>query len=321
MFLHNDIGKNLKNQENCDVTSLKRILSLVLALALAAGVLCMPAVAADTATEHPYLEKWNAPWNSALPFGWTETSVEITSGTNTLFAIVTQPIRVKDTIPVAVLTHGLSTNAIWCNDIAWALAEEGIASIRFDFAGTGLSSGRMEDMTISTEVADTIAVLDFVRRLPYCDDENILLAGKSMGAVDGLLAAQQWDGEIRAMCLFYPGFAIKDTVRHGFLLGSFFDPRNPPETLDAAWYTYGRGFLEEAAAVDYESACADYDNPVLIIHGDRDFIAPIHFSMQMTHVFEDCTLQVVPGGFHGFFDWQEKKALEDMVSFFQENMA
>lgn len=299
---------------------MKRFLSLAAVLGLLLGLFCVPAAAADTSTEHPYLEKWNAPWWGELPFGWTETVTEISSGSNTLLAIVTQPAFTREEYPVAVLTHGLSTNSIWCENLAWALAEAGIVSIRFDFAGTGLSSGAMEDMTISTEVADAIAVLDFAKRLPYCDDDNVFYVGKSMGAVVGLLAAQEWDGEINSMCLFYPGFAIKDTVQHGFLLGSFFDPKNPPETLDAAWYTYGRGFLEEAAAVDYESACADYDNPVLILHGDQDFIAPLFYSIPMTHVLSDCTLQVVPGGGHGFYGWQEEKALDDMVAFFEKNM-
>lgn len=299
---------------------LKRVISLLLVIALAAGLFCVPALAADTTTEHPYLERWSPPWTEDLPFGWTETPVKITSGGNTLTGFLTQPAFPSEEIPVAVLTHGLSTNSLWLSGVAIALAEAGIASVRFDFAGTGLSTGKMEDMTISTEVADTIAVLDFVSRLPYCDNDNILYVGKSMGAVEGLLAAQQWDKDIAAMCLFYPGFSIRDSVQHGFLLGSFFDPQNPPATLEAAWYTYGRGFLEEAAAVDYESAIKDYDGPVFILHGDRDIIAPLHFTLQVEHLFQDCTLQVVPGGMHGFWGDQETKALEDMVAFFEANI-
>ena len=123
------------------------------------------------------------------------------------------------------------------------------------------------------------------------------------------------------MCLWYPGFGVADATRHGFLLGSLFNPFDPPETLEAAGYTYGREFLQEAKALDYQSACRSYTGPVMILHGDADFIAPISYSYEVAKLFQNCTLQVVPGGYHGFYGWQEMKALDDMLSFFQKNMA
>ena len=142
-----------------------------------------------------------------------------------------------------------------------------------------------------------------------------------MGAVDAVLASQGRGDEIRAMCLWYPGFGVTDAVRHGFLLGSFFNPIDLPDTLEAAGYTYGKGFLQEARALDYKSACQSYSGPVLILHGDLDFIAPISYSYEAEKWFPDCTLQVVPGGFHGFYGWQEMKDLNDMLDFFQDHMA
>lgn len=98
-----------------------------------------------------------------------------------------------------------------------------------------------------------------------------------------------------------------------------------PLTCRTRWrppgYTYGKGFLQEAQALDYKSACQSYSGPVLILHGDLDFIAPISYSYEAEKWFPDCTLQVVPGGFHGFYGWQEMKALNDMLDFFQNHMA
>lgn len=251
---------------------------------------------------------------------WEQQEVTCQSGDNTLRGTLTVPKDHDDQIPVAILLHGLNTDRSWCDDIAWMLADHGIASVRFDFDGNGASDGAQEDMTISSEVQDTIAMLDYVEGLEFTDPDNIFMVGKSMGAVDAVLAAKGLGSEIKAMCLWYPGFGISDTTRHGFLLGAFFNPIDPPDTLEAAGYTYGKAFLREAQALDYQSACKAYSGPVMILHGDADFIAPISYSYEVESIFPNCTLQVVPGGYHGFYGWQEMKALNDMLDFFEANM-
>ena len=251
---------------------------------------------------------------------WEQQEVTCQSGDNTLRGTLTVPNDHDDQIPVAILLHGLNTDRSWCDDIAWMLADHGIASVRFDFDGNGTSDGAQEDMTISSEVQDTVAMLDYVEGLEFTDPDNIFMVGKSMGAVDAVLAAKGRGSEIKAMCLWYPGFGVTDATRHGFLLGSFFNPVDLPDTLEAAGYTYGKAFLREAQALDYQSACKAYSGPVLILHGDADFIAPISYSYEVENIFPNCTLQVVPGGYHGFYGWQEMKALNDMMDFFEANI-
>lgn len=67
-------------------------------------------------------------------------------------------------------------------------------------------------------------MLDYVEGLEFTDPDNIFMVGKSMGAVDAVLAAKGRGSEIKAMCLWYPGFGVTDTTRHGFLLGAFLTP-------------------------------------------------------------------------------------------------
>ena len=295
-----------------------RLTAMVMAAAvLMVGPFCGSALAADNETYREFKPQREMP---SAP-QWEQTEVTCQSGSNTLRGTLTVPKDHDDQIPVAILLHGLNTDRSWCDDIAWVLADNGIASVRFDFDGNGASDGASEDMTISSEVRDTIAMLDYVEGLSFTDQDNIFVVGKSMGAVDAVLAAQGRGSEIRAMCLWYPGFGVADATRHGFLLGSFFNPFDPPETLEAAGYTYGREFLQEAKALDYQSACRSYTGPVMILHGDADFIAPISYSYEAAELFQNCTLQVVPGGYHGFYGFQELKALDDMLSFFQKNMA
>lgn len=296
----------------------KRILSIALFLALVLGAFAGSASAVDD--NNNYREHREEPDIGMHSPDWTEELVECRSGSDVLAGKLTRPDHAEGKLPVAILLHGLGTNSTWCDDIAWCLADNGIASVRFDFAGTGMSGGAQEDMTVGSQVANTLDILRYVKSLDFTDTDNIFLVGKSMGAVDALLANQQVRGQIKALCLWYPAFGITAAVRHGFLLGQFFDPENPPEALEAAGYTYGREFLEETAQLDIESACRSCDSPVLILHGDQDFIAPIFFSFQMEPVFPDCTLQVVPGGYHGFWGFQEIMALRRMTEFLQENI-
>lgn len=296
--------------------SLSLLLAAVLVLGLTGGMLTAPAQAADSG----YRERRPEPDQSFRPPDWEETSFTCRSGPNTLSGTITRPKDAEGELPTAILLHGLSTDSFWCMDIAWYLAGHGIASIRFDFAGSGSSTGAQENMTLGSEVANTIDVLDYAKHLDFVDTENIFLVGKSMGAVDAVLANQIRASDIKAMVLWYPGFGISDAVKHGFLLGEFFDPENLPETLTAAGYTYGRGFLEEVMGLDVAEACRDCKQPVMILHGDQDFVAPIVFSFAMSREFPDCTLNVVPGGYHGFWGFQELKALEDMTEFIQAHI-
>jgi hypothetical protein len=220
-----------------------------------------------------------------------------------------------ETVPVAILLHGLSTDSRWCDDIAWCLAEAGIASVRFDFAGSGYSTGTQEAMTVTSQVSDTIAILDYVKSLDFADTDNIFLVGKSMGGVDAVLATDHRSQDIKALCLWYPGFGVGDAVSHGLLLGQTFDPDDLPETLTAVGYTYGRNFLREVAALDCADVCSRITQPVYILHGDQDYIAPISYSFQLSTVFPDCTLELIPGGGHGFWGEQERHALESMRDF------
>lgn len=292
-----------------------RLLGLTLAISLLLG----SGLGAGAADDQRYREKRFVPVLPAEP-QWTQEEVDCRSGDNTLRGTLTVPKDREGKMPVAILLHGLNTDRNWCDDIAFYLAENGIASVRFDYAGNGESDGAQTDMSVSSELRDTLAILDYVKGLELTDPDNIFAVGKSMGAVEAVLAAKSRQGEIRALCLWYPGFGVADAARHGVLLGQTFFPFDPPETLEICGYTYGRTFIRECQALNMESACAACDLPVLILHGDADFVAPIQFSFQMENEFPDCELKVYPGAGHGFTGFQEFDALYTTLSFFQSQM-
>ena len=98
----------------------------------------------------------------------------------------------KDKCPLVILMHGFISkkDAYPLPAIAAALAQEGIASIRFDFDAHGKSEGNFVDMTISSEIADGKAVAEYANSLPFVT--KLAFVGHSQGGViAGMLAGQE----------------------------------------------------------------------------------------------------------------------------------
>ena len=53
------------------------------------------------------------------------------------------------------------------------MCDAGIASVRFDMNGSGESDGRFEDMTISSEILDAKAMLNYVESLDFVDSKKL----------------------------------------------------------------------------------------------------------------------------------------------------
>ncbi len=70
--------------------------------------------------------------------------------------------------------------------VSRALAEQGFAVLRFDFAGLGASSGAFEETTFSSNVDDLVAAADYLRSAYGSPD---LLIGHSLGGAAVLAAA------------------------------------------------------------------------------------------------------------------------------------
>ena len=294
---------------------IRRLLSLMLIFMIMLGIMAPGAAASDQGFRE-FRPEISLPGD----MNWTEEEVTCQSGENTLRGTLTVPGDVEGQMPVAILLHGLETDRSWCDGIAWILADHGIASVRFDYAGNGQSDGAQEDMSVSSLTLDTRMIIDYVQTLEITDQENIFIVGKSMGAVAAMLASKSEGENIKAMCLWYPGFSVKYDAMRGFLLHCPYNPWFPPESLRVGDFNYGRQFLKEIQVMDFESACEAYEGSVMIIHGTDDFVVPIECSFMVKDMFRDCTMNVVPGGQHGFYGFQEIIALNDMLNFIQEQI-
>ena len=107
-----------------------------------------------------------------------------------LSAVVKRPeVSHSKRIPMVILMHGFSSHK---NDglvlgLADELARRGIASIRFDFNGHGMSEGEFRHMTVPNEVEDALQVFRYVEKLPWVS--KVGLIGHSQGGVVAAMLA------------------------------------------------------------------------------------------------------------------------------------
>lgn len=198
---------------------------------------------------------------------------------------------------MAVLMHGFMSNkkANPLSSISEALSDEGIASIRFDFNAHGKSEGDFVKMTISNEISDALAVVDYVLSLPYVS--SISFIGHSQGGVvAGMLAGMlENDAARRPTCLVQlaPAAVLKDDAIAGRCMMSRYDASNPPEYVNVMMHKLGRQFILEAQKLPVYETSKNYTGPVCLIHGRKDRIVPVSYSEKYNDAYADSSLTIL----------------------------
>src|SRR5579863_2766779 len=149
---------------------------------------------------------------------------------------------------------------------ARALERAGIASLRFDFFGSGESEGDFRDATIETEIEDAQDAVDFFRREGGIDGERLGLLGLSLGGAIAALVAER--ARARALVLW----AAVARLQHLRTLGDSLS-RPLPNNLSAREYAgheISPRFLDSADYLDPLGAVARFTRPTLIVHPEQD---------------------------------------------------
>ena len=226
-----------------------------------------------------------------------------------------------DRCPMVILMHGIFSSKDYnpMPAIAKGLAKTGVASIRFDFNGHGKSEGRMQDMTVEKEIADAMAVYEYVKGLPYVSGISFL--GHSQGGVvasmtAGRLAAQGVQEPV-SMVLIAPGAVIKDACQNGTFFTARFDPQDPPEFVRCwGFMKLGREYLLSTQELDIYGTASAYPGKVLILHGTKDDIVPLWCSLRYKETYGDAAELVHIDGENHLITRHRKEVVKRVVDFF-----
>jgi len=151
--------------------------------------------------------------------------------------------------------------------IAEALADTGIAVLRFDFTGLGGSEGDFANTSFSSNIGDLVAAADWLRR-----DHRApaILVGHSLGGAAALAAAARIPEAVAVATINAPADPAHVTRLFAAQRAEI-DARGKAEVqLAGRTFTIRREFLEDVAAQKLTAAIAGLRRSLLVFHAPRD---------------------------------------------------
>lgn len=192
-----------------------------------------------------------------------------------------------DPAPVVLLFHGFTGSrdelAVATTDegvfsrTARLLAEQGIASLRIDFRGSGESPGAFADTTFEGQIADGLAALAWLEASPDVDGTRLGVIGWSQGGLVASAVAGR-SGKPDAVALWaavadpeesFGGLLGADLLDKGLAAG------DTPVTVALPWgveIELAQPFFQGVASLDPTAEIAAYTGPLLVAHGTLDTI-------------------------------------------------
>lgn len=255
-----------------------------------------------------------------------QQSTELVVNDLTLRGMVHIPEKSESTpVPAVIIFHGFTGEKVGAHrmylKMARMLENKGIAAFRFDFSGSGESDGDFKDMTLSREIEEAHAMLDFVQSHEKVDKNRITLLGHSMGGVVASAVAAKRPNDVAGLVLLCAAGNMADILRAAVGQIRTQQPNIPlPETYDNGGYLVGMPFAKEVLEADLLEFGTGYDKPVLLIHGSHDEVVPVDTSTKYKDICygEKAAIHIVKGADHSFskHEWEEEvlHAVQDYMT-------
>lgn len=212
-----------------------------------------------------------------------------------------------------VLAHGITVEKNedgFYSDLAAVLADDGLASLRFDFRGHGESDGDPEDMTIEGEIADLHAA---VRFLAPAASTRLPIVATSFGASVAVLFAARHPSRVASLSLLCPVLDYQRTFLKPETQWAkeFFSPdalaaARRTRILDLDGFPLGLPLLDEFRKLQPGETLLSLHLPVLIMHGTNDSMVPYAVAEHYGTAYRSGRFVPVSGADHGFEGFEDE---------------
>lgn len=177
--------------------------------------------------------------------------------------------------PGVVLFHGFkgsrTESHVMFVKCSRALAQAGVASLRFDFYGSGESDGEFREMTLRGEIADGRAAVAFFRGQTDIDPERVGLLGLSLG---GTVAATLAPSVQAKVLVLWSAVAHTARLRELAKQSARKIPGRPGAVeIDAR--ELNPRLEEDMLKIEPIRHLARFKGPTLIVHGEKDMVIPV----------------------------------------------
>jgi fermentation-respiration switch protein FrsA (DUF1100 family) len=213
--------------------------------------------------------------------------------------------KARDSRGSILVLHGNAQNlSTHVNSVLW-LVQEGFNVFIFDYRGYGKSEGKP---TVQGVHVDAEAALETLLTLPGVDKEKIAVLGQSIGGAVAvyLVANSPYKQRVKAL--------IIDSVFSSYRLIA----REKMAGFFITWpFQYPLSFLFSDYYSPVKWINKVYPVPILILHGAKDRIVPVHHG----HILYDAALQpkefvetAAPGHIRAFADEEVRKNVAAYLS-------
>lgn len=252
------------------------------------------------------------------------------------------PMMVTKPVPAVLLLHGFTGQRVEPHRLfvlfSRLLASHGIASMRFDFRGSGESEGMFDEMTPSREVEDVVAAYEFLQSRPEIDGSRLGLLGLSMGGMVAALSVGQPGLDFKSLVLWAPahpkvwmGDAPADIGAEA-LWEAYKGRVRPPDLgydpeidrMDFSGNPVSYAFFENLLSLEPFQTVTAHRGAALVVHGTADPTVPILVGQTYAKALESrgkTTFHTIPDGLHTFETLQaQREAHSVTLEFFQETL-
>lgn len=182
-----------------------------------------------------------------------------------LFGILTLPEK-RGEIPGVIMVHGFSKTKSERKfvELARKLANNGIASLRFDFSGCGDSEGKFEEMSITKEVEELeTAYQKLIKEKKI--KKRVGIFAHSLGAVIAVLFQQKYQ-KVKCFVLAAPAFNQQELIKKWYTKSQI-RKWQKQGYLDTTKFRIGINYLKEAK--DYTELLSEITIPTLFFTWEK----------------------------------------------------
>ncbi len=242
-------------------------------------------------------------------------------------------------LPVVIFCHGFKGFKDWgpWHLAAKAMAEAGFFVVKMNFSHNGVDSENLSDITdikafgdnnFSLELDDLGLLIDWLtddneEYRHYMDTDSISLIGHSRGAITVLLKTLE-DNRILKVATWAGAFNIKKYVEleeDSLWREKGFVPVSNGRTGDIypIGYQLKQDYLDNEERLNLQAQIKNLDQPILLVHGDDDAVAPISNSIKINQAIKHSLFIKLEGNhtFGGSHPWDSEfmpEDLEDVVN-------
>jgi len=177
-------------------------------------------------------------------------------------------------MPAVILCHGFMDSKNKLKYLARYFYSQGYATLRFDYANTGESDGKLENLTISQQVLDLNSALNFISKLKFVDKDRIGVIGYSYGGMVAILQAVK-DSRIKCLGILAgviePQNTMKNIIPNKKIERWNVDGYIPLQKFSSLKkFTLKIEFLKDAYGYDVLDNIAKIRIPLIFILGEND---------------------------------------------------